>query len=252
MADRKLGLEACVAAVRRALELGLNLVDTAPNYENGFSEEIVGRALEGRRRDSVFVIDKLDEYGVEQVRSQVETGLARTRLGHLDLVVFHGVRRLEDWRAIAARGGAMAALGRLRDEGLVRFRGISAHDPDVLRAAILSDLCDVVMLPIGPFVDERYPTRILPLARARGVGTVAFKTFAAGKLLSDRARCVRYTLSIGPDVALLGMSTPGEVEEDVGAALAAEPMTPEEEQATREWARRELEGKGPFWWNPSH
>jgi aryl-alcohol dehydrogenase-like predicted oxidoreductase len=248
VADRKLGLDACVAAVVRALDHGLDLVDTAPNYENGFSEEILGHALAGRR--GVFVVDKLDDFASELVRPQVETGLARMKLERLDLVVFHAVKKPEDWRAIAARGGAMETLGRLQGEGLVRFRGISSHNPDVLRAAILSDLCDVVMFPVGPSVDERYVTRVLPLARSRGVGTIGFKTFAAGKLLADPARCVRYTLSLDPDVALLGMSTPAEVDAAVAAAQAATPMDEAEERATRVWARELLEGKGPFWWNP--
>ncbi len=249
MADRNLGLDACVAAVTQALDLGLNLVDTAPNYEDGFSEEILGVALAGRRQ-GVFVVDKLDEHDAEHVRPQVETGLARMKLERIDAVVFHGLKKIEEWRAIAARSGPMEKLGRLVSEGLVRFRGVSAHHPDVLRAAILSDLCDVVLLPVGPSVDARYIQRILPLARSRGVGTIAFKTFAAGKLLADPARCVRYTLTQDPDVALLGMSTPAEVEVAVLAARGFSPMSRDEERATRVWARELLEGKGPFWWNP--
>jgi aryl-alcohol dehydrogenase-like predicted oxidoreductase len=249
VADRKLGLDACVAAVTRALDLGLNLVDTAPGYENGFSEEILGEALRGRRQ-GVFVIDKLDEHGVAHVRPQVESGLARMKIDQIDAVVFHGLKRPEEWNAIAARWGPMEELGRLAREGLVRFRGISAHHPDVLHAAIMSDLCDVVLFPVGPSVDERYVRRILPLARSRGVGTIVFKTFAAGKLLEDPARCIRYTLSQDPDVALLGMSTPAEVEVSVDAAREFVPMTESEESSTRVWAHELLQGKGPFWWNP--
>jgi 1-deoxyxylulose-5-phosphate synthase len=107
----------------------------------------------------------------------------------------------------------------------------------VLQAAIESGLCDVVMFAIGPFVNERYVKEILPLARSHKVGSVCFKTFGAGKLLGDTsgysrplverprgkfssggadaprsahltvAECVHYTLSIDPDVALLGLIT---------------------------------------------
>src|ERR1019366_6851671 len=63
--------------------------------------------------------------------------------------------------------------------------GVSAHHPDVVRSAILSGLCDVVLFSIGPFVDPRYGTECLPLARQHQVGTVCFKTFGAGKLLGD-------------------------------------------------------------------
>src|SRR5262245_28886989 len=74
VADRKLGLAACAEAVTRALDQGLNLVDTAPGYEDGLSEEILGAALAGRR-EGVFVVDKLDDHAREAVRPQVETGL---------------------------------------------------------------------------------------------------------------------------------------------------------------------------------
>jgi hypothetical protein len=93
-----------------------------------------------------------------------------------------------------------------------------------------------------PFVDERYITETLPLAQARGVGTICFKTFGAGKLLGDTtgynqplqlrprgklssggvddavavlprltvSECLHYTLTLDPDVALLGLSFPNE------------------------------------------
>jgi aryl-alcohol dehydrogenase-like predicted oxidoreductase len=59
LADRAVPLETCIATLRRALDFGLNVVDTAPGYENGYSEQIVGAVLKGRR-DGVFVIDKID------------------------------------------------------------------------------------------------------------------------------------------------------------------------------------------------
>ena len=79
----------------------------------------------------------------------------------------------------------MRQLGEMIAAGKARFRGISCHNPDVLAAAIPSGLVDVVMFPVGAYVDERYVTEILPLAKKHGVGTVCFKTFGAGKLLGD-------------------------------------------------------------------
>lgn len=60
VADRSVPLAQCVATLRRAMDYGLNLMDTAPNYEAGYSEQIVGAALKGRR-DGMFVIDKIDD-----------------------------------------------------------------------------------------------------------------------------------------------------------------------------------------------
>jgi aryl-alcohol dehydrogenase-like predicted oxidoreductase len=266
LADRGLGLDACVATLRRALDAGLNVVDTAPAYEDGFSERIVGEALRGRR-EGTFVIDKIDELA-EPVTPQVGASLERLGLGSVDLFVFHDVSDLDTWQKLASRGGGMEELAANVAAGRARYRGISSHHPDVLLAAIDSGLCDVVMFPIGPFVDARYVEQVLPLCRARGVGSVCFKTFGAGKLLADTAgygrplpagaglprlgveECVRYTLTLDPDVAVLGLSVPDEQDAALAAAASFEPMSRDELAATRERARRAIAGKGDVWWDP--
>ncbi|MBM4063803.1 MAG: aldo/keto reductase, partial [Planctomycetes bacterium] len=166
--------------------------------------------------------------------------------------------------------------------GRARCRGISSHHPDVLLRAIDGGGCDVVMFPLGPFVDRRYETEVLPRARARGVGTVCFKTFGAGKLLGDtegyqrplavRPRgkqssggaapgtarlprlsveeCVRYTLTLDPDVALGGLSFPNEQDEAWAAARAFVPCTAGELDTIRARAAAAIAGKGDVWWNP--
>jgi len=280
LADRSVPREKCVATLRRAMDAGLNLIDTAPGYEDGYSEEIVGEALRGRR-EGMFVIDKIDLLA-QPVAPQVEQSLGRLKLDSVDLFAFHNVSELEVWQRLAAPGGGMEQLGRCVKEGKARFRGISSHHPDVLRAALETDLCDVVMFPIGPFCDARYAEEILPLSRARGVGTVCFKTFGAGKLLGDtegygrplQARprgkvssggqeaptaslprlsveeCVRYTLTVDPDVALLGMSFPNEQNAALAAATAFQPLTQGELADIRRRAALAMEGKGKTWWDP--
>jgi len=282
LADRSVPLEDCAATLRRALEAGLNVVDTAPGYEAGYSERIVGEALRGWPRDAVFVIDKVD-HPHEPVEPQVEESLGRLRLGHADAFVFHGVSTLDDWRKVASPGGGMEQLGACVRRGLCRFRGISSHDPAVLREAIASGACDVVLFPIGPFADPGYERDALPLARERGVGTVCFKTFAAGKLLGDtegysrplsaRPRgklssggaapsgvpelpylsveeCVHYTLTADPDVALLGLSFANEQAAAFAAAAAFAPLSEPEMARIRARAAEAVQGKGNCWWNP--
>jgi 1-deoxyxylulose-5-phosphate synthase len=84
VADRALPFEQCVATVSRALDFGLNLVDTAPSYENGYSEEIVGAALRDRR-ERIFLIDKIDHLD-RPVADQVDESLARLGLSSTDLL----------------------------------------------------------------------------------------------------------------------------------------------------------------------
>ena len=279
LADRSVPLEKCVATLHRAMDYGLNLIDTAPMYENGYSEQIVGAALKGRRQ-GMFVIDKIDHLD-QPAGPQVDTGLQALGLDSVDLFVFHGVSKLSQWERIAATG--MTELDRCRAAGKLRFRGISSHHPDVLRAALSSGLCDVVMFPVGPFVDRRYMDEILPLARQKSVGTVCFKTFGAGKLLGDTtgynqplaerprgkfssggqepasapqlprlsvADCLHYTLTLNPDVTLLGLSYPNEQDAAWRAFETFQPMKPEELKEIEQRAAKAIKGKGRCWWNP--
>jgi hypothetical protein len=187
-------------------------------------------------------------------------------------------------------GGGFDQLAAEVARGRARCRGISSHHPDVLRAAIGSGACDVAMFPLGPFVDRRYADEILPLCRARGLGSVCFKTFGAGKLLGDtegyqrplsqRPRgklssgggdgsggdsdndwgarlprlsveeCVRCTLTLDPDVALLGLSFANEQDAAWTAADAFTPMSARELDDLRRRAACAIAGKDDVWWNP--
>jgi aryl-alcohol dehydrogenase-like predicted oxidoreductase len=134
LADRQVPLETCVRTLVRALDAGLNVVDTAPAYEDGYSEEIVGRAVRGRR-DSIFVIDKIDHLH-EPVGPQVVASLGRLGLERADLFVFHDCSARGDWAAIEAPGGGLDQLRAEIAAGRARFAGVSSHHPEVLRAAL--------------------------------------------------------------------------------------------------------------------
>jgi aryl-alcohol dehydrogenase-like predicted oxidoreductase len=280
LADRKISFDTCVATARHALDAGLNVIDTAPNYEDGFSEEIVGAAVRGRR-DGVFVIDKIDHHDAP-VALQVESSLSRLGLGHVDLFVFHNLSDATTFDRLCHPGGGFDNLADAVRSGATRYRGISSHNPNVLLKALAADVCDVVMFPLGPFVDERYVTEVLPRAKAAGVGTVCFKTFGSGKLLGDttgynqplKARprgkvssggtddgahvlprltveeCVHYTLTLDPDVTLLGLSYPNEQDAAFTAARSFRPLNGVQMADVRRRAADARREKGPCWWNP--
>jgi aryl-alcohol dehydrogenase-like predicted oxidoreductase len=280
LADRSLPLEQCVATARRAIDAGLNLIDTAPGYEDGYSEQIVGMAVKGVR-DQIFVIDKIDTLDAP-VGPQIDASLQRLQLEHADAFVFHGLSSMAMFEWLSRPGGGFEQLAACIKAGKARFSGISSHHPDVLRAAITAGLCDIVMFPIGPFVDQRYVDDILPLAKAHSVATVCFKTFGAGKLLGDTAgynqplqlrprgklssggasntsatlprlsvaECLHYTLTLDPDVALLGLSYPNEQDLAFAAARSFAPLDPAQMEDIRCRAIDARQGKGPCWWNP--
>lgn len=280
IADRQLPIDDCVATIRRALDAGLNIVDTAPNYEEGYSEEIVGRALRDVKAP-IFLIDKIDELE-SPVPLQVDASLRRLGRNHVDAFVFHNLSSMETFDRLCHPGDGFDALLNMIRAGKCRFRGISSHEPAVLLAALNAGVCDLVMFPVGPFVDERYITKVLPRARELGVGTVCFKTFGAGKLLHDTsgynqplrerprgklssggidagppelphvsvADCLHYTLTVDPDVALLGMSFPNEQDAVFEAARKFQPLDAQRMTAIRQAAVVARQGKGPCWWNP--
>jgi len=280
LADRNVPIDQCVATVHRAIDAGLNIIDTAPSYEDGYSEQIVGQALKGRR-DGMFVIDKIDHFD-QPVAPQIDGSLQRLQLDSTDLFLFHGVSTLEAWHQITALSDGMDQLTKCLQAGKTRFRGISSHSPDVLALAIPSGLCDVVLFPIGPYVDPRFITESIPLARKHNVGILAMKIFGAGKLLTDtqgyhhpltqRPRgkissggtdvkdatlprltveeCLHYTLSQDFDVALLGLSFPNE--QDVAFAAAknfTENLSEEKLSSIRHRAIEAVQNKGTCWWN---
>jgi aryl-alcohol dehydrogenase-like predicted oxidoreductase len=280
LADRSLPLDACVATARRALDAGLNLIDTAPGYEDGYSEQIVGIAIRDVR-DQVFLIDKIDALE-EPVEPQIDASLGRLGLDYADAFVFHGLSSMELYERLSRPGGGFDQLAACIAAGKARFGGISSHHPDVLRAAILAGRCDIAMFAVGPFVDARYVDEILPLAKEHGVGTVCFKAFGAGKLLGDTAgynqplrqrprgklssggaddapatlprlsveECLHYTLTLDPDVALLGLSFPNEQDQAFAAARSFAPLSPDRMEDIRRRAVDARKDKGPCWWNP--
>jgi aryl-alcohol dehydrogenase-like predicted oxidoreductase len=281
IADRNVPIDECVTTVRRAIGVGLNVIDTAPGYEDGYSEEIVGRALKGRQ-DGMFVIDKIDHHD-QPIAEQVNSSLQRLDMEMVDLFVMHGLSNMTGWEKATAPGGAFEQLDECRKSGKLCFVGISSHDPQVLKFAIKSGLCDVVMFAIGPYCDSRYIDEVLPLAQANNVGTVCFKTFGAGKLLGDTegyskplkerprgkfssggdnnactsllprltvVECVHYTLSCDPDVALLGLSFPNEQDAAFAAAMDFRLLSSEQMANIRKRAALAVQGKGLCWWNP--
>jgi aryl-alcohol dehydrogenase-like predicted oxidoreductase len=280
VADRALPKERLVALVRRALDAGINVIDTAPMYEDGYSEEIVGEALRGRR-DGVLLVDKVDDLDAP-VRPQLDASLER--LGHatIDLVLFHAVPDLASWSRLAAPGGAFDQLAEEVARGRARFRGVSSHHAGVLAAAVESGLCDAIMLPVGPIGDPRYTAEILPRARERGIGTIGMKVFAGGKLLGDTegyqrplasrprgklssggsddatptlptvpvAECLRHARTLDPDVLLLGLSFENEQDAAFAAAAASSTaMGAAELEAFRVRAAEAARGKGRVWWD---
>ncbi len=172
--------EQAAAGFELALDRGVNHLDIAPQY--GAAEDVVG-PLVPAVRDRLFVAAKTLRKSPDGVRAQLEATLTKLGTDHLDLYQLHGVTGLDE---LDTRVGAAAVILAARDEGLVRYVGITGHDHGApvahLEALRRWDL-DTVMFPVFPGVwgDEAYRRNaeaLLEECARRDVGVMAIKAVA--------------------------------------------------------------------------
>lgn len=184
--------QAANAAVREAVEAGVDYFDVAPTYGKGEAEERLGPALEPFR-DDAFLACKTTQRDAAGAQRELDQSLKRLRTDHVDLYQFHGVASDEDVEQILAPGGAAETFHRARQAGKARFLGLSAHDE---AAAIrLMDALELnsVLLPIN-FVcagEGGFGPRTIEAARDRGVARLALKGMAYTPWAPDEERTWR-------------------------------------------------------------
>ena len=184
MAEDPARREAELAALRRGLDLGLRLVDTAEMYADGAAEALVGEAIAGRR-DEVFLVSKVLPTNASHARTVAACERSLRRLGtdRIDLYLLHwrGSRRLEE---------TVGAFHELEEAGKIRAWGVSNFD--------VADLTELVGLrPDGPRAQtdqvlynlSRRGTELdlLPWCRARGIPVMAYSPIEQGRLLEHPA-----------------------------------------------------------------
>ena len=231
--------DAALGVVRRALDLGVNWFDVAPSYNRGVAEDRLGRALKGRR-DRVLVATKSTIREGPGALADLEESLKRLRTDRVDLFQFHAIRTARDVEAIFAEGGAHAALLKAKKDGKVLHLGFTGHfDPELMAAVCRERPLETVLMPLnGLDPHERsFEKGTLPAARDAGIGVIAMKLFASGRLVDDPAlsptpeACVRYALGLPVATAIVGCSTVEELERDLLVAKAFEPLTDAERTA---------------------
>lgn len=168
----------CDILLNRAIDAGINFVDTADCY--GDSEEKIGKAL-GERRKEIYLSTKIDERDSTGVRKKLERFLHRLRTDWIDLVLFHDVRGSEYDRIF--NSGGIDALERAKKEGKILEIGISIHNSvTMMKKAIDSGAFSALMVAYSTFDEDRLAADLLPMANKIGVGLIAMKTLAGGKL----------------------------------------------------------------------
>ena len=183
--------EQSVAAIRRALELGVNWIDTAAAYGFGHSEEIVGRALDGlSERPYVFTKASLLEGSGrrvvhnlkrESIIREAHASLERLRIDAIDLYQIHWPIPDEDIEE------GWAALAELKEQGLVRHIGVSNFDVAQLRR--IQEIAPVETLqPQFSLIERDVEREILPFAERNGIGVIVYSPMGSGLLTGRMTR----------------------------------------------------------------
>ncbi|NWF93760.1 MAG: aldo/keto reductase [Syntrophaceae bacterium] len=172
----------CDVLLNRAVDLGINFIDTADCY--GDSEEKIGSALSKRRRE-FYLSTKIDERDGPGVMKKLERSLQRLKTDWIDLVLFHDVRGSE-YEKIFEKGG-LEALEKARRQGKISEIGISIHHSvSMMKKAIESGVFSALMVAYSPIDEDRLTLDLIPLAQQKGVGVIAMKPLAGGKLGESR------------------------------------------------------------------
>jgi len=180
-----------IAAIHRALELGVNWIDTAAAYGFGRSEEIVGRALRGLpERPYVFTKSSLLDDGTRHVRHvlkrdsilrEAEGSLRRLGVDAIDLYQIHWPNPDEDIEE------GWAAMATLKERGLVRHIGVSNFDVSQLRR--IQSIAPVETLqPPYSLIDRAAEAEVLPFAQREGIGVIVYSPMGSGLLTGGITR----------------------------------------------------------------
>lgn len=236
--------EAGIRMIRRAFELGVNYVDTAPYYCDGDSEIIVGQALKGWR-DKVYLSTKnpIENSSGDDWRRRLEKSLAKLSTDCIDFYHLWGI----SWKAfeeqINVPDGPLEAAAKAKDEGLVKHLSFSFHDqPENMIRLVDTGYFESVLCQYNLL--DRANEAAIAHAQAKGLGVVimgpvgggrlgapseAIEKLLPGKRFSSAEIALRFVLT-NPNVscALSGMSSLQMVEENAAVASDDSPLRPDE------------------------
>jgi hypothetical protein len=230
-------------ALYRALDLGINYLDTAYAYGDGQSEAWLGKFLGSRRKD-VWLVTKVDQRKRDDALRRIDDSLKRLKTSQIDLIHIHDLKDEDDLKVIEAKDGVLSALYQLREQKVARFIGITCHtDPHTLKDALEHNDFDCTQMAlnaarVGPtksFSDpltECFETIALPVALRKKMGVTAMKVFGQEKLLGAAPveKLVRYVLSLPVAAAIIGMPKVEHIDENIRLAKSFAPMPPDEMQ----------------------
>ncbi len=245
------GQEEGVRIIHRAMELGVNMFDSAWLYHDGASDETYGVALTPSMRQKVYLMSKAHRYSRAEAMAQLEDTLRRMKTDYLDVWQCHQVVTHKEVDQILGPSGSLEAFVKAKQQGKVRHIGFTGHaDPTVHQRLLDSfDGWETVQHPVN-LIDPHYLSfinSVLPNIRKKGLGVFAMKSNAMGPITANRIatiqECIRFSASQNIDTVVSGAETVQQLEENVAVLKTFKPMS---KQEIAELLKRTGQGKvGP-------
>lgn len=226
-----------IRLVHEGLDRGINFLDNCWDYNEGRSEERVGKALsqEGYRQKA-FVMTKIDGRTKEVAANQIDTSLKRLNVDHIDLLQHHEILRYDDPDRIFNEGGSMEAVLAAKEAGKVRFIGFTGHKDPRIHLQML-DVAkehgfhfDTVQMPIN-IMDAHFRSFarfVVPRASQEKIGVLGMKSFGDGIILKSGAvepmDCLHYSLNLPISVLITGIDKKEILDQALAAVKSFKPM----------------------------
>jgi uncharacterized protein len=228
-----------VRIMQAAVDEGLTFFDNCWDYHDGGSEEVMGRALEGARRDKVFLMTKNCERDYAGSMKCLDDSLRRLRTDRIDLWQFHEIIYDNDPEWVFEKGGLKAAL-EARKAGKVRYIGFTGHKDPRIHLAMLGKPFDwdACQFPVNA-LDLHYRSfqgQVLPVCVKNNVGVIGMKGFGGGNGIAREAgltpeEAYRFALSQPVASQVVGMTSMEHLRQNVALARGFKPMSATEQAA---------------------
>lgn len=206
----RVDMEKAIATVHRALDLGINFIDTANAYAD--SEYKLGFALKGKRED-VYIATKStcrEKYGLLK---HIDNSLQQLQTDYIDLFQIHQVSKNEEIINLFKEDNAYEGALEAKKQGKVRHIGITSHRLEAAITLVKTGKFDTIQFP-GNFIETDIFSKLLPEAQKKDMGVILMKPFGGGEL--KRADlCFKFLQQYPECIPIPGMSEPEEVEEVV-------------------------------------
>ncbi len=226
--------EEAIAVVRHCLDMGINFIDTATNYTT--SEERIGKAIKGYRREDILIATKSHSRPPQDLRKDLEQSLRRMDIDYIDLYQFHDVRDGDDTEQILKPGGTLDAVEKAKKEGLVRHIGVCAHRLHAAIPLAKTGRFETMQFPFNYITDEA-KEELIPLCREMDIGFIVMKPLAGG-VLPNAALGFKFLLQYPDILPIPGIQSIAEIDEIVAIEKSSRLTAGELEEIER--LRKEL------------